>query len=131
MARHSMTLAYIVVAFMLAGTAGFFALRMYHRVQRMLWISNACAWATFAGTAEADNQYHAGFRRYYRLGDPAHPDQTSKFTGEHRNGMEVWTWPAPDHSLDGWSESSQAFVDAYNRRMQFILKEAATQPSER
>ena len=126
--RGSVMIAATLVALAFIG-AGVVAWH-YHLVQRTLWQINASAWARHAGVAEADNQHGAGVRRFYRLVDVSGGSgPASTFTGEYEDGVEVWGWPAPGPTLDGWEVSANAFVEAFNGRMRRNMAEAATRPA--
>ncbi len=113
--------AFLLVAF----AAGY----GYLRFQSFHWEMEGPHWATYAGTIQCIADHDGGVTRFYRLTTVSATDDKAerKFTGEHENGVEVWSWPWYGEASRA---STQEFVDAYNRRMKNFVKDAATRPAD-
>jgi hypothetical protein len=104
----------------------------YFRFQRLRWEIEEPHWAIYAGTMQCIADHDGGVTRYYRMVTvPATGSKGEiKFTGEHENGVEVWSWPSYSNIDEASRASTQEFVDAYNRRMKNFVKDAATRPAD-
>jgi hypothetical protein len=72
---------------------------------------------------------HGGVRRFYRLVTVINGTGENAFTGDRNDGIEIWSWPNYPPLGEAPQAANQAFVDAYNRRMQRFVADAATQPA--
>jgi hypothetical protein len=111
---------------MLAGGYGYF------QFQRLWWEMEGPHWATYAGTMQCIADHDGGITRYYRMVTvPATGSKGEiKFTGDHENGVEVWSWPWYSNLGEASRASTQKFVDAYNGRMKNFVKDATTRPAD-
>jgi uncharacterized membrane protein len=116
------------VILLLALAAGY----EYVRFERISWQMEGPHWATYAGTMQCIADHDSGTTRFYRMVTVPATDGKAerKFTGERQDGAEVWSWPWYSNLGEPSRASSQAFVDAYNRRMKSFLAEAATRPAD-
>ncbi len=102
------------------------------RFQRVLWETEGPHWASYAGTMQCIADHDGGVTRFYRMVTVSATDGKgeSKFTGERENGVEVWSWPWHSTLGEPSRASTQAFVDAYNRRMKNFVADATTRPAD-
>jgi hypothetical protein len=105
----------------------------YLRFQQEWWESEGSAWAMYAGTLQSAVDHENGRTRYYRMVmTTATRGQTkSKFTGQYKDGVEIWSWSCFSGLGNASCVSTQEFVSAYNRRMEAFVKETTTRPAER
>lgn len=104
----------------------------YFRLQRLWWEMEGPPWAMYAGTMQCIADHDGGITRYYRMVTVSGTDGKAerKFTGEHEDGVEVWSWPWYSNLGEASRASTQTYVDAYNRRMRSFVAEAATRPAD-
>lgn len=104
----------------------------YFRFQRMQSDMEVSVWAVYAGTMQCIADHDSGVTRYYRMVTvPATGGKAeSSFTGDHEDGVEVWSWPWYSNAGEAMRVSTKEFVDAYNRRMKNFVRDAATRPAQ-
>jgi hypothetical protein len=89
-------------------------------------------WAGHAGTMDCISDHDNGITRYYRIVvvPPTGDKAESKFLGERKDGVEVWSWPWYSNLGEASRVSTMQFVDSYNRRMENFVKESTTRQAE-
>jgi hypothetical protein len=102
----------------------------YYRFQQFMWNSQAFSFAVYAGTMQCISDHDHGIQRIYRVTVVTGTHGQSVFTGERDHGVEVWSWPLYSSLGEAARVSNNEFVNAYNRRMQNFMRDAATRPAE-